>query len=315
MTLDSDIAAFLKRIASAPPLESLSLEEARAASKGLVQLQGPTEQVAQIDTFSVSTVDGAAILVRIYKPIVPLSDPAPVIVFAHGGGWFRCTLDDYDNPCRSLANATECVVASVDYRLAPEFKFPTPLEDYYAAVSWVAANAQKIGADPSRLIVAGDSAGGNLAAAAASMARDRNGPNIVHQLLFYPVTNFGFETESYEEFDTGHMLTRAAMKACWSYYLADIADGGSPYASPLRNQNLAGLPPATILTAEFDPLRDEGEQYARSLCEAGVATQLHRLSGMIHVCIHFLGMAPASRVLFDISREAIKARFGKSGAS
>jgi acetyl esterase len=315
MTLDSNIAAFLKRAASAPPLESLSLEEARASSKGLVQLQGPTEQVAQIDTFSVPAVDGAAIPVRIYRPIALLSDPAPVIVFAHGGGWFRCTLDDYDKPCRSLANATGCVLASVDYRLAPEFKFPTPLDDYYAALTWVAANAQSIGADPDRLIAAGDSAGGNLAAAATSMARDRNGPRIAHQLLFYPVTNFGFDTGSYEAFATSYMLTRAAMKACWSYYLADIADGTRPYASPLRCQNLAGLPSATILTAEFDPLRDEGEQYARKLCEAGVATDLHRLPGMIHVCIHFLGMAPASRVLFEVSREAIRTRFGKSEAS
>ncbi len=309
MTLDPDIAAFLEQAASAPSLESLSLEVARASSKGLAQLQGPLEQIVQIDTFNVSALDGAAIPIRVYRPTSLLSDLPPVIVFAHGGGWFRCTLDDYDKPCRSLANATGCVLVSVDYRLAPEFKFPTPLDDYYAVLSWVAANARSIDADPDRLIAAGDSAGGNIAAAATLMARDRNGPSIAHQLLFYPVTNFGFDTESYEAFAMGYLLTRSAMQACWSYYLADVVDGACAYASPLRCQNLSGLPSATIMTAEFDPLRDEGEQYALKLREAGVAVDLHRLPGMIHVCIHFLGMAPGSRILFDLSRQAIRTRF------
>jgi acetyl esterase len=228
---------------------------------------------------------GGEIAVRIYAPEAPAPEDAgalPVLVYFHGGGFVIGSIETHDGTCRQLARGADCVVVSVDYRLAPEHTFPAAPEDCYAATAWVAEHAAEIGADPARIAVGGDSAGGNLAAVVCLMARDRSGPALAHQLLIYPVTDYAFETGSYRENAEGYMLTLPMMKWFWNHYLADPAEGAGELASPLRAANLAGLPSATVLTAEFDPLRDEGEAYAQRLSEAGVKTQLTRYDGVFH---------------------------------
>jgi len=218
--------------------------------------------------------------VRCYTPHG--TGPFPLLVYFHGGGFVLCSLETHDSTCRLLANGAGCVVVSVDYRLAPEAKFPAAAEDCYAATRWAADHAVSLGARPGRLAVAGDSAGGNLAAVVAQLARDRGGPALLHQLLIYPVTDCRFDTESYVKNASGYLLTRDMMMWFWNHYLESPAQAADPLASPLRAADLAGLAPATVLTAEFDPLRDEGEAYARRLTDAGVPTRLRRFDGMIH---------------------------------
>lgn len=222
------------------------------------------------------------------------------MLFAHGGGWCLGSLALYDRPCQALANATGRVILSVDYRLAPEYPFPQPLEDVYQALCWVVQQAPQLGIDAQRLAVGGDSAGGNLAAAVALLARDRGGPHIERQLLLYPALSREMATESYREFAEGHFLTRDAMVFCWQQYLAQRRE---PYGEPLHAATLRGLPPATILSCEYDPLRDEAEEYAQRLREAGVAVRCERLPGMVHACIHMLGLTPAARRLFELACE------------
>ena len=304
MSLDPLIAAWLDESRDAP--QPASLADLRAATEtGLRQLHGPLEDVRSIKDYVLPGEH--ALTVRAYVPAgVDTGKPLPAIVFAHGGGWCLCSLDLYDNPCRALANATGCVVFSVDYRLAPEHKFPVPLDDFYRALCWVADHAEALGIDAKRLAVGGDSAGGNLAAAAALMARDQAGPALAHQLLLYPALDFAFDTASYQRYAEGHSLTREAMRFCWSAYLNDPADGANPYAAPLRAGSLKGLPPATVLVCEYDPLQDEGVAYARRLRDEGVAAQCVQLDGMIHASIHMLGLAPKARGLFDVAGPAMR---------
>ncbi|WP_183015539.1 alpha/beta hydrolase [Achromobacter sp. UMC46] len=314
MPVDPHINAFLTRLSStAAPLV---LEEVRAATEvGLRALQGETEAVDAVADHEASGPAGHPLRIRSYVPAGRAQDDAlPAIVFAHGGGWFQCSLDLYDNPCRALANATQCKVFSVDYRLAPENKFPVPVEDVYAGLQWVSGNAARLGIDASRIAVCGDSAGGNLAAAVAIMARDRGGPAIAHQLLLYPVMDYAFSTQSYQAYGRNFFLTEEIMRYCWFTYLLNESDGALPYASPLRVPTTTGLPPATVLVCEFDPLRDEGEAYARRLREGGVAAQDHRLPGMVHACIHMSGLTPAARRLFELAGQAMRMAFAASGA-
>jgi acetyl esterase len=204
-------------------------------------------------------------------------------VYFHGGGWVLGSLATHDGICRSLAAGAGCVVVSVDYRLAPEHRYPAAAEDCYAATQWCAAHAAELGADGSRVAVGGDSAGGNLSAVVAQMARDRGGPPLVFQLLIYPVTDAARDTQSYRENAEGYLLTAGDMAWFWNHYLGDArARGAEAYASPIRAASLAGLPPALVITAEFDPLRDEGEAYGAALESAGVAAKVTRYDGMIH---------------------------------
>jgi acetyl esterase len=219
-------------------------------------------------------------------------------VWFHGGGWVVGDLESADATARHLTVGANCVVVSVDYRLAPETKFPGPAEDCYAATKWVAQNAASINVDPGRIAVGGDSAGGNLAAAISLMARDRGGPPLALQLLVYPVTDRDFSTESYIQNAEGYQLTRDSMVWYWEHYLKDDADAVNPYAAPLQAQDLRNLPPALVITAEYDPLRDEGEAYAHRLEAAGVNTTCTRYDGMIH---GFFGMAAA----IDKGKQAI----------
>lgn len=302
MSLDPDIARFLSTLPPPEAVAGLSLLQLRTASEeSLPALHGPPEAVASVRDFSVAASDGHAITVRVYWPAGHRAGTARHgLLFAHGGGWFQCSLAVYDTPCRALANATGCVVVSVDYRLAPEHRFPIPLEDVYAALCWSNRNAAMLDIDPARLVVGGDSAGGNLAAAVALLARDRGGPPIHHQLLLYPALDTATDQDSHRRFGEGHFLTTALMQRCWAAYLGDRA-GTDPYAVPARAPDLRGLPPASVLVCEYDPLRDEGEDYAARLQQAGVAVRCERLPGMIHACLHLLGVAPAARRLLERS--------------
>ncbi|HHQ6535489.1 TPA: alpha/beta hydrolase [Serratia fonticola] len=298
MPLDKQIALFLQQQADAPAPSSL--EELRAQTAvGLQRLQGAPQPVKKIMAFHIPVGGGQTISVRGYTPLNALEDmPLPAMVFAHGGGWCLGSLDVYDVPCRALANATGRVILSVDYRLAPEYPFPTPLHDVYQALCWAAKQAAQIGIDPQRIALGGDSAGGNLVAAAALMARDRPGPAVEHQYLLYPALDSGMAMPSFDAYGEGYYLTQEIMGWCWANYLGPDTDPQEPYASPWHASTLADLPPATILVCEYDPLRDEGERYAQRLQEAGVNVKCQRLPGMVHACMHMTGLTPAAQVLF-----------------
>jgi acetyl esterase len=278
------------------PVEESTPAEARESMRTRTAALGPFDDVAAVADHRVP-VEGGEITVRVYSPGGP--GPHPALVFYHGGGWVIGDLYTHDGVCRSLANAAGCVVASVDYRLAPEFKYPVAVDDSYAALRWVVASASRLGIDPRRVAVAGDSAGANLSTVVALMARDRGGPALVHQVLVYPVTNCAFDTPSYRENATDYVLTAEGMRWFWRHYLAREAQGQEPYASPLLASDLAGLPPALVITAECDPLRDEGEAYAARLRDAGVPVTLTRYTGMFH------GFFRMTRIL-DKARAALE---------
>jgi len=239
--------------------------------------------------------------VRVYRPT---DDRAlPVLVWFHGGGWTIGSLETHDNTCRSLANAVGCAVVSVDYRLAPEHKFPAAADDAFAATQWVAQHAAELGGDPKRIAVGGDSAGGNLAAVVSLLARDAAGPALAFELLVYPVTDHEFESPSMHENATGYFLELESMRWFYNQYLRDQRDGADWRFSPARASDLSGLPPAFVLTAEFDPLRDQGEAYARRLEAAGVPVEARRYDGVFH---GFFGMRdlmdPAQQAFDDVTK-------------
>jgi len=298
MPLDPEAKALLEQMTAAVrPFDELSVEEARAAIATLSAAAGEGEAVARVENRAVPGPRGE-IPVRVYTPEGPA--PFPVLVYFHGGGWVIGNLETHDGLCRHLANAAGAVVASVDYRLAPEHPFPASGEDAYAATRWVAANAAVIGGDAKRVAVGGDSAGGNLAAVVSLMARDRGGPPLVFQLLVYPVTDApSANTASYRDNAEGYFLTAKMMHWFWKHYCGKNPDMSDPYLCPLRAKDLKRLPPALVVTAEFDPLHDEGEAYAARLREAGSQAHVKRYAGMIH---GFFGMGP----LLTKAREATK---------
>lgn len=295
MPLDPIAAGLLKQMEDAgmPPLHQLSPADARAAAQGFKALSGAPEPVAGAVDRTIPG-PGGPVPVRIYTPAGADAAPLPCLVYYHGGGWVFGDIEGLDPTCRAVANRAGCKVVSVEYRLAPEHKFPAPLDDCYAALLWVAAEAASIGVDRARLAVGGDSAGGNLAAAVTMRARDEGGPALRHQLLVYPVTNHDFGTASYAANGDGYLLTRDMMRWFWDHYLNGGADGANPLASPLRGASLAGLPPALVLTAEFDPLRDEGEAYAARLQAAGVRVRHKRFAGQIHGFWQMPGVFPTA---------------------
>ena len=310
MPLQDSVQALLEQLASAggPPLEEMSVPDARAMYIGLSP-ETPEDQVGSIDNRSVSG-PGGNVPVRIYTP--EGGGDGAGVVFFHGGGWVIGDLETHDHFCRALAVRCDAVVVAVDYRLAPEARFPAAADDCYAAASWVAENAASLGIDASRLAVAGDSAGGNLSAVVAQTARDRGGPALCFQLLLCPVVEYGFDTASYGENADGYLLTRGAMEWFWNHYLGDSDSGGDVRASPAAG-DLAGLPPAHVVTAEFDPLRDEGESYAAALGAAGVSTTSKRYDGQIHNFYAMAHLIPEGGPALDEIATALSGRLAQQG--
>ena len=280
MRLDAEVAALLDTLnVGFPKVETMTGQQARAAIRARLR---PPVQPVPVGRCDERLIPGPAeaIRVRIYWPTAVSDMPSPIVVFAHGGGFVFCDLDSHDDLCRRMSNGTGAVVISVDYRLAPEHPWPAATEDVYAATAWAAENAAELGADPARLAIAGDSAGGNLAAVTTVLARDRGGPKLVAQLLLYPVLAADFDTESYREFATGFYNTRDAMRWYWNQYLPDLGNRAHPTASPLH-ADLAGLPPAAVVTAAFDPLATESIDYVNSLTTNGISV-LHRTYAAVH---------------------------------
>ena len=297
MPLDPQMKAVLDTMAAAkvPPFHQLTPQEARKVM-GRRAAPGEPTPVARVEDRKIPG-PGGDIPVRIYTPNG--NPPFGSLIYFHGGGWVLGDIELTDEPCRMLTKGAGCVTVSVDYRLAPEHKFPAAPEECYAATKWVADNAAAIGVDNNRLAVGGTSAGANLAAAVALMARDRGAPRIAYQLLVYPATTSVLDTPSHREFSKdGFILSRADMEWFWGHYLNGEADRSNPYACPAYAKTLRGLPPAFVITAEFDPLRDEGEAYAARLRDDGVTAVLKRYEGVTH---GFFGM-PA---LLDKSKAAI----------
>ena len=289
-----------------PPVEEMTPAQARESMRARTAALGPVEDVARVEEHQVP-VEAGQISIRCYTPAG--QGPFPALVFFHGGGWVIGDMDTHDGICRSLANAAACVVASVEYRLAPEHKYPVAAEDAFAATCWAARHGPQLGVDPTRLAVGGDSAGGNLATVVSLMRRDRGGPPLVLQVLVYPVTQYSFDTPSYHEHADGYLLTRNAMRWFWNHYLSRPEDGARPYASPLLARNLDGLPSALVITAEYDPLCDEGEAYAARLREAGVPVTLTRYPGMIHGFLRMINLVDKARGARDEIAAALRKAF------
>lgn len=307
LELDEQVHRILEKLDEdgVPSTSSLTVAEARRLSREMARkLGGPPVNIASVRNFTVPTTE-AEIPVRAYANTTCPSLPA--LVYFHGGGWVIGDLDSADWICRSLAVATECAVFSVDYRLAPENKFPTPAEDCYQVTRWIVENSSVMSVDPNRVAVGGDSAGGNLATVVCLMARDRGGPSLVYQLLLYPITNHAFNTQSYEDCANGYYLTAEDMKWFWNHYLREKNDASNPYASPLAAKNLSGLPPTLVITAGFDPLRDEGEAYAARLQEAGVSTRITRYNSMIHGFLEFPNLRQTRAAIDEAATELCKA--------
>jgi acetyl esterase len=298
MPLDPQAQTVVDTIAALnlKPIKDSTPAEARESMRTRTAALGPVEEVPAVADHRVP-VDGGEITVRLYAPAGV--GPHPVLVFYHGGGWVIGDLYTHDGLCRSIVNAAGCAMASVDYRLAPEFKFPVAVDDSYAALKWVAANGARLGLDTARLAVGGDSAGGNLAAVMALLARDRHGPRILLQVLVYPVTNYDFGTKSYTENATGYILTTEDMRWFWRHYLSREGQGQEMTASPIRAKSLADLPPALVMTAGCDPLRDEGEAYAARLRDAGVPVTLTQYPGMFHGFLRMTRILDQARAARD----------------
>jgi acetyl esterase len=295
MPLDPQAQAFLDQVSAlnAPPISAMPIEQARQTIRMMMANPGEPEPVAHVENRMIPGPT-SNIPVRIYTP--QGSAPFPVLIYFHGGGFAIGDLDSYDGVCRSLTNLVGSLVVSVDYRLAPEHKFPAAPEDCYAVTQWVAEHATVLHGDASRIALSGDSAGGNLTAVVAQMARDRGGPSLAFHLMIYPVTDLKATCPSIQENGEGYFLTREDMDWFTSLYLNSDDEKDNPLASPLYSSDLHGLPPALIITAEYDPLRDEGELYGQKLKEAGVPVTISRYEGMIH---GFIGMP------FDKTRQAL----------
>lgn len=284
MSIDPEARAYLEATAALglPPIWEQSPEEARrVVIRRYPELAGTPEEVARVEDRALPGPTGP-IPIRAYTPASAGSGPLPALLFFHGGGWVTGNLDTHDGACRGLANRSGCLVVAVDFRCAPEHRFPAAVEDSWATVGWLAEHGPEIGADPSRLAVSGDSAGGNLAAVMALRSRDRGGPPLAAQLLVYPVLDYNLETRSYLANGTGYGLTREAMRWYWDQYLGEEGDAFSTDASPLRAADLSGLPPALVIVCELDPLLDEGRAYAAGLAAAGVHVEEIVEAGMIH---------------------------------
>jgi acetyl esterase len=307
---DPETAAFLRLIAESgdPPITALEPAAARAYVIAGLDLTAPRPD-ADIEDRVIAGGPSGSIRLRIVRP-AGASGPLPVVIYYHGGGWVLGDAQEYDHLVRDIAHNCRAAVIFVDYDLCPEVQFPVPLEQAYGALVWVAAQGTELGLDSARIVIAGDSAGGNLSAAVSLLAKERGGPEIALQALIYPVVDADFETSSYREFASGHYLTRDEMEWFWGHYLPDPAQRLQPLASPLRadTEHLRGLPPALVITCELDVLRDEGEAYARKLMDAGVPVSATRYLSAIHGCLTIPGIRdiPSSRAMLTQLYAAIR---------
>lgn len=278
---------FNPMLSAIPSMDPRTVRELLAQAPPLEVEQAP---LAKIEDRLIPVDQDTEIKVRIYTP--EGKGPFPIFVYYHGGGWVIGDIELTDGSCRMIANQTGSIVVSVDYRLAPEYKFPIPVEDSYAALQWISQNASVINGNAFEIVVAGDSAGGNIAAAVSIKARDQNGPNISAQILIYPVTSLDFNTRSYQEFQKGFGLDRDLMIWFGNHYINKEEDKKNQYAAPLMADDLSNLPPALVITAENDVLRDEGLAYAERLKEAGVKVESICEQGLVHGYFTSLAVFP-----------------------
>jgi acetyl esterase len=310
MTLDPQTKFVLEQMAAAgaPPMETLTPEQARSA---MILPQGEVESVGMVEDRVIPGPE-SDIPVRVYYP-KGKQEVYPALVYYHGGGWVVGNLDSHDNVCRALTNLANCVTISVDYRLAPEHKFPAAVVDSYAAVQYVYDHPESFQIDSNKIAVGGDSAGGNLAAVITNLAKDKGTPSICYQLLLYPSTNVGGEpTVSMKENAEGYFLTKGMMEWFRDCYLnSEEDDKKNPLLSPILYEDLKELPPALVVTAEYDPLRDEGEAYAKKLADAGVEVESIRYDGAIHGFISMAAVIDQGRLALEKAGKALKEAFEK----
>jgi acetyl esterase len=317
-TLEPETRRFLEQVNAqgGKPLYELSPEDAR---KVLSELQAGTDVAKLPADIEDRTIPGGpgnqGVAIRIVRP-AGRTEALPVIMHFHGGGWVLGGKDTHDRLVRELANGAHAAVVFVDYTPAPDARYPVQLEQAYAATKWIAGNGASLGLDPSRLAVLGDSVGGNMATVVALMARERGGPHLAFQVLFYPVTDADFETGTYREFADGYFLARESMKWFWDNYLPDVEARKQPHASPLRASldELKGLPPALVIVGEHDVLRDEGEAYAHKLARAGVRVEATRFLGTLHdfVMLNPITGTPAPRAAIRLATETLRRVFDEA---
>lgn len=313
MALDEASRAVIAAAAAVgrKPLAESTVDEARALSGSNRALYGPGPEMASIADEVVHGVDGS-FPVRV---LVPPGQLQGLIVYCHGGGWVLGDIDDFTTLAKLIAVRSRCAVVMVDYRMAPEYRFPTAVNDAWAALQWAYQRRVEIVGHEAPLIVAGESAGGNLSAVLALRARDENGPPIALQVLIYPVTDFDPHTTSYLDPQNKLLLSREAMLWFWDHYVPDVADRHHPHVSPLRAEDLSGLPPALVLTAEHDVLSDEGAAYAAALADAGVPVDFEQMAGQMHGFFTMVNIVPGSAVAIERVGAAIdRALAGEAAA-
>ncbi|HEX2592606.1 MAG TPA: alpha/beta hydrolase [Rhizomicrobium sp.] len=308
MPLDPIVKAFLDQAASVPgpKMYELSPVEARETFKGLMDMAGPKDvPIGKVQDLTAKTPAGDVPL-RLYTPIAAGSEALPVLVFYHGGGWVIGNIATHDGLCRMIANEGGYKVISVDYTLSPEAKFPQAVDESYGALVWIEANASELGIDPNRMAVGGDSAGGNLAAVVAQIAKAK-GPKLAFQMLLFPVTQIGADTPSLNDFDTGYFLERPGLDWFYANYLPAEGDETDPRCSPLLAKDVSGLPPAYVMLAGFDPLHDEGMQYVEKLRAAGVKVELKDYADMVHDFIYLQAIVPQAHEALAGAAKAVAA--------
>jgi acetyl esterase len=310
MDMHPQLAAMIAKAAGAPPLASVPVATIRAGDVARYDFGLPKEPVAGTED---RVIDGShgPIPIRIYRP--EGAGPHPITMFFHGSGFVICSIDSHDAMCRQICNRGGSILVSVEYRLAPEHRFPAAPDDCYAATVWAAANGTAFGGDPARLAVCGDSAGGTMAAVVTLRARDEDGPAIAAQILIYPVTDhYSVMRPSWDRRGTGCGLTADSMRWFWDQYLPDPGLGAHPHASPIRAASLANLPPALVITGGYDLLSDEGDAYAHALTAVGVDAELIRYADMNHGFLFWVGLIDRSTEAMDAIGAYMRRQLGAS---